>query len=62
MPALDRTDLERLRMQIEFCNDCVNWVLHNYCRECDEFFVYGHGKNCKRNPHQHEKHEGHRTY
>lgn len=62
MPALDEHDLREMRTQIEFCYQCLNFMLRNYCRECDEFFQYGHDKNCKNNPHQHEKHAGHRTY
>jgi hypothetical protein len=62
MPVLDEHDLREMRTQIERCEDCLNFVLHNYCRECDEFYVYGHDKNCKWNSREHEKHEGHRTY
>lgn len=62
MPALDDETLRQSRAKIRYCSECLNFELENYCRQCDEFFIYGHDKNCKRNPHQHEKHEGHRTY
>lgn len=62
MPALNEEDLKRVRAWVVFCPECLNFELHNYCRECDEFFTYGHDKNCKLNPHQHEEHQAHRTY
>lgn len=62
MPVLNEADLLRMRTHIMRCGECLNFILKNYCRECDEFFAYGHDKCCKMNRHQHEKHEGHRTY
>lgn len=62
MPALDLEGLKHLRAWIVFCAQCQNWELRNYCRECDEFFIYGHDEKCPRNPHQHEEHQRHRTY
>lgn len=61
MPLLDRDQLLWMRVQVDHCDECLNWVLKNYCRQCDEFFQYGHDKNCKVNRREDEKHQGHRT-
>ena len=62
MPLLDYDMIRRMRAKIDYCRQCLNYTFKNYCRECDEFFLYGHDPNCRDNPHQHEKHAGHRTY
>jgi len=62
MPLLDDDTLHAMRSKIKHCDRCLGTVLKNYCRECDEFFEYGHLEECAFNLHQHDDHKNHRTY
>ncbi len=62
MPLLDDDQVLRLRSRIEHCSWCAHQIIfNNYCRQCDEYFEYGHIKQC---PHgeAERKHAEHRTY
>lgn len=40
------------------CPKCTNWTRKNYCMDCDEFFVAGHGRACA----ELSEHAYHRSY
>ena len=61
MPLLDDDMIRTMRAKIDHCDQCLGTILCNYCRQCDEFFTYGHAKNCIIKGYQ-DKHKGHRTY
>ncbi len=62
MPFLSDDQVLRLRSRIERCSWCGHQIVfRNYCRECDEYFEYGHIKKCPQGEAE-RKHIGHRTY
>ena len=59
MPLLDKNDLKTMRDWEDICLACGKPLRKNYCRECDEFFIIGHAKGCRR---EDKEHDDHRTY
>jgi hypothetical protein len=62
MPALNETDIARMRDFRSTCPGCAATMRQNYCRECDEFFTFGHAPACSLKSDDDGAHLGHRTY
>lgn len=62
MPLLDDEMLKHMRAEVKHCQLCTGQLLTNYCRQCDEFFEYGHYEGCKGDSGTAAQHKGHRTY
>jgi len=56
---LSQSDLDRMRvMPTRSCGHCHAELVHDYCRDHDEFFERGHSDGCP----DRSEHEQHRTY
>ena len=55
MPSLTIEERPKYIYECEICKKCRTFGVHQYCRQCDEFY---HQCECK----DETGHEGHRTY
>lgn len=66
MPTLNDEQLAHMRSKEPYaCGQCGEIVSQNYCRQCDEFYTYGHRDDCPTMQAQGlytNNHRGHRTY